>query len=33
VLQEALEEWLILKIRDHDAIPRMGRVSLSLKAA
>jgi hypothetical protein len=33
VLQEVLEEWLILKIRDHDPIPRLGRVSLSLKAA
>jgi predicted RNase H-like HicB family nuclease len=33
VLQEALEEWLILKIRDHDPIPRLGRVTLHLKAA
>jgi hypothetical protein len=33
VLQEVLEEWLILKIRDHDAIPRIGRVGLSVKAA
>lgn len=33
VLQEVLEEWLILKIRDHDSIPRLGRVSLPLKAA
>lgn len=33
VLQEVLEEWLILKIRDHDSIPRLGRVSLSVKAA
>ena len=33
VLQEVLEEWLILKIRDHDPIPRLGRVNLSLKAA
>jgi len=33
VLQEGLEEWLILKIRDHDTIPRMGRVSLPVKAA
>ncbi len=33
VLQEVLEEWLILKISDNDPIPRLGRVSLSLKAA
>ena len=33
VLQEVLEEWLILKIRDNHPIPRLGRVSLSLKAA
>jgi predicted RNase H-like HicB family nuclease len=33
VLQEVLEEWLVLKIRDHDPIPRMGRVSLRMKAA
>ena len=33
VLQEVLEEWLILKIRDGDPIPRLGRVGLSLKAA
>jgi hypothetical protein len=33
VLQAVLEEWLILKIRDHDAMPRIGRVSLPLKAA
>ncbi|HXJ38832.1 MAG TPA: hypothetical protein VNH18_06110 [Bryobacteraceae bacterium] len=33
VLQEVLEEWLVLKIRDHDPIPRIGRVGLSLKAA
>jgi len=33
VLQEVLEEWLLLKIRDNDPIPRLGRVSLSSKAA
>ncbi len=33
VLQEVLEEWLILKIRDHEPIPRVGRVSLSVQAA
>lgn len=33
VLQEVLEEWLILKLRDHDPIPRLGRVNLNAKAA
>lgn len=33
VLQEVLEEWLVLKIRDHDPIPRLGRVGLPSKAA
>ena len=33
VLQEVLEEWLVLKIRDHDPIPRIGRVDLNSKAA
>jgi hypothetical protein len=33
VLQEALEDWLFLKIRDHDPIPRLGRISLTSKAA
>jgi len=33
VLQEVLEEWLILKIRDHSLVPRLGRVSLPVKAA
>ncbi len=33
VLQEVLEEWLILKIRDHESIPRIGRVGLPVKAA
>jgi predicted RNase H-like HicB family nuclease len=33
VLQEVLEEWLVLKIRDNDHIPRLGRVGLSPKAA
>ena len=32
-MQEVLEEWLILKIRDHDSIPRIGRVGLTVKAA
>jgi predicted RNase H-like HicB family nuclease len=33
VLQEVLEEWLVLKIRDHDPIPRIGRIGLPVKAA
>lgn len=33
VLQEVLEEWLVLKIRDNDPIPSLGRVRLSCKAA
>ena len=33
VLQEVLEEWLILKIRDNDPIPRVDRVTLPLRAA
>jgi predicted RNase H-like HicB family nuclease len=33
VLQEVLEEWLVLKIRDHDLIPRVGRISLPSRAA
>ncbi|MGO9230864.1 MAG: type II toxin-antitoxin system HicB family antitoxin [Bryobacteraceae bacterium] len=33
VLQEVLEEWLILKLRDGDSIPRLGRISLPLRAA
>src|SRR5580658_3051134 len=26
--EEVLEEWLVLKIRDNDPIPRIGRVAL-----
>lgn len=33
VLQEVLEEWLVLKIRGNDDIPRLGRISLSRSAA
>ncbi len=33
VLQEVLEEWLVLRIRDRDPVPRMGRISLPVKAA
>lgn len=32
-LQEVLEEWLILKIRDNDPIPRIGRLALPSRAA
>lgn len=32
-LQEVLEEWLVLKIRDNDPIPRIGRVRLTVQAA
>ena len=33
VLQEVLEEWLILKIRDGDPIPHLGRIRLTVQAA
>ncbi len=33
VLQEVLEEWLILKLRDNDPITQIGRVDLSTVAA
>jgi predicted RNase H-like HicB family nuclease len=33
VLQEVLEEWLLLKLRDNDRIPKIGRVDLSTEAA
>ena len=32
-LQDVLEEWLVLKIRDNDPIPRLGRVRLPVRAA
>jgi len=32
-LQEVLEDWLVVKLRDRDAIPRIGRVQLSVKSA
>lgn len=32
-LQEVLEDWLIVKLRDGDAIPRIGRVQLTRKSA
>ena len=33
VLQEVLEEWLFMKIRDGNRIPRLGRVALRTRAA
>ncbi len=30
-LQEVLEEWLILKIRDHDPIPRIEGAEIKVK--
>lgn len=33
VLQEVLEEWLLLKLRDHDPLPKIGRIDLSTEAA
>ena len=32
-LQEVLEDWIIVKLRDGDAIPRIGRVQLGKKSA
>lgn len=32
-LQEVLEDWLIVKLRDGDAIPRIGRLALASKSA
>jgi predicted RNase H-like HicB family nuclease len=32
-LQEVLEDWLIVKLRCGDAIPRIGRVQLTRKSA
>jgi len=32
-LQEVLEDWLVLKLRDGDAIPRIGRIQLTKKSA
>ena len=32
-LQEVLEDWLIVKLRDGDDIPRIGRVGLNRKSA
>lgn len=32
-LQEVIEGWLILKIRDSDDIPALGRIRIHLKSA
>ena len=32
-LQEVLEDWLIVKLRDGDDIPRIGRIQLARKSA
>jgi len=32
VLQEFLEEWLVLKIRDNDPIPRLGRIGIIVQS-
>jgi len=32
-LQEVLEDWLVVKLRDGDSIPRIGRVQLSRRSA
>jgi predicted RNase H-like HicB family nuclease len=32
-LQEVLEEWLLLKLRDNDPIPKLGRCDLRRGAA
>lgn len=32
-LQEVLEDWLVVKLRDGDAIPRIGRVQLAGRSA
>jgi predicted RNase H-like HicB family nuclease len=32
-LQEVVEEWLLLKLRDNDPIPKLGRCDLCRAAA
>jgi predicted RNase H-like HicB family nuclease len=32
-LQEVLEDWIIVKLRSGDSIPRLGRVQLTKKSA
>jgi len=33
VLQEVLEEWLLLKLRDNEDVPPLGEISLARKSA
>jgi len=33
VLQEVLEEWLLLKLRDNEEIPQLGEITLAKKGA
>jgi predicted RNase H-like HicB family nuclease len=33
VLQEVLEGWLVLKLRDNDLIPPIGQINLTTEAA
>jgi len=32
-LQEVLEEWLIVKLRDHDPLPQIGGIDLNATVA
>lgn len=32
-LTEVLEDWLILKLRDNDVLPKIDEIDLNLKAA
>lgn len=32
-LQEVLEEWLIVKLRDHDPLPQIGGIDLNVTVA
>jgi predicted RNase H-like HicB family nuclease len=32
-LQEVLEDWIVVKLRDGDKLPRLGRVQLLSKSA
>jgi predicted RNase H-like HicB family nuclease len=33
ILQEVLEDWLLLKLRENDRIPKIGRIDLNTEAA
>ncbi|WP_353733695.1 hypothetical protein [Syntrophothermus sp.] len=33
VLQEVLEEWLVLKLRDRDPLPQLGGIDLNRMVA